>query len=189
MGQHALHGGGDQEGFHPHIEKPGDCPGGVVGMETGHDQVPGEAGLNRNLGGFKIAGLSHQDFVRILPKKGPEGPGEGQPDPLIGRNLDDPLQLVFHRILHGKNFGVDGVDPTQTGVKSGRFAGTGRAGDDEDSVGFFQGLANVIKDVFGNAQLFQVQIDNGTIQHPQHDAFAVLGRQGGDPEVDLAPRQ
>lgn len=91
-------------------------------MQTGHDQVPRQARLDGDLGGFQVTRLSHQDFVRILTEKRPEGAGKGQTDAFIGRDLDDSLQLVLHRILHRQDFGVDRVDPSEAGIEGRGFS-------------------------------------------------------------------
>ena len=120
-------------------------------MQTGHDQVTRQAGLNGDLGGFQVAGFSDKNLIRILPQEGTQGAGKGQTDGFVGGNLDDAFQFVFDWILNRENFGVDGIDPSEAGVEGGGFARTGGTRDDKNAVGFFHGLADVIENVFWNA--------------------------------------
>ena len=64
------------------------------------------------------------------------------------------------------------IDPAQAGIKRGGFAGTGRAGDDEDAVGPLDDFGHVIMDVFGKTERLDFQVHRRAVQHAQHDRFA-----------------
>jgi hypothetical protein len=53
----------------------------------------------------------------------------------------------------------DRIDLAQAGIKSRRFAGTGRAGNDEDSVRPIDHLEEVLQDVIGHPEAFEIEVD------------------------------
>ena len=59
-------------------------------------------------------------------------------------------------------------------------------GDDENAVRPIDDLEDVIVDVIGHAERFEVEIHGRAIEHAQHDAFAKLRRQRRDAQVDRA---
>src|SRR6185436_18732731 len=82
-------------------------------------------------------------------------------------------------------FDIDRVHAAQTAIKSRGFTRSSRAGYDEDAVGLIDRLCRVIKNVFGKAEGFEVEIYRRTIEHAQHDRLSELRRKRRDTEVDL----
>ena len=83
-----------------------------------------------------------------------------------------------------EQFRVDGIDLSQAGIQRGRFSGASRAGDDENAVWFLDYLENVVVDIIGHAEIFEIEIGARSIQHPQHHAFAEGCRECGHAKVD-----
>jgi hypothetical protein len=62
------------------IRRGGD---GVIRVDSCQHQVPGQRRLHRQPSRFGVADFANQDDVRIMPKEGPQGVGEGEPRRLI----------------------------------------------------------------------------------------------------------
>ena len=139
--------------------------------------MPGERRLNGDLRRLEIARFTHHDAVRILPQKCAEHSRKSQADRFVHRHLHDAFEIVFDRLFCGEQFRIDRVDLAQTGIKRRRFSGAGRPGHDENAVRTIDHFEQVIVDVIGHAERFEVEIDDAAIQHAQHDAFAKLRRQ------------
>ena len=93
-------------------------------------------------------------------------------------------QLIFHRIFHRNDFTVRLVDHIKAGVKRGALAGTGRARDQEDTVGktqypFHGGL------IIGKKSEFRQSEDKtGLVENTHTNRLTVIGRNGGDAQID-----
>ena len=98
--------GTDQEGLHPHVDQSRDGARRVVGVERREDQVAGERGLDRDLGGLQVADLAHQDHVGVLPQHRAQGVGEAETDLGVHLDLADAGQLDLHRIVDGDDVPV-----------------------------------------------------------------------------------
>jgi len=62
----AAQSGRDLVRLHPHVEKAGDRVGGIIGVQRGENQVPGERRLNRYLRRLLIADFADEDDVGVL---------------------------------------------------------------------------------------------------------------------------
>ena len=111
------------------------APGASLVCSVLKHQVTGERRLNGNLRGFQVAHFTDHDDVRVLAQEGAQRFAEGHADRFIDGHLHDAFDVIFDRVFGGEQFGIDGVDPAQAGIKRGRFAAAGRAGDDENAVG------------------------------------------------------
>ena len=168
LGQHRHQRRGNQERFNPHVNQTGDRAGRVIGVEGAQDEMPGERGLNGDLRCFQVAHFPQHDDIGVLAEKGAEGLAEGHADGVIDRDLHDALDVVFDGVFNSEQFGVDAVDAGEAGIKRGRFAGAGGAGDDENSVGLLNGLDHVVINHFWETNGLDVQLDRRAIQHAQH---------------------
>ncbi len=180
-----FEGGGEQEGLDAHVNKAGYGARCVVGVEGGEYKVAGEGCLDGDLRCLDVARFADHDAVWVLAEEGAEDAGEIEADTLLDGHLDDALDVVFHGVFAGQNLGVDGVDLVEAGVKRGCFPGACRAGDDEDAVGLLDGVEEVVVDVIGHPECLQLQLNSGTIQYAKHHAFAKLGGQCADAQIDL----
>ena len=73
--------------------------GGVVGVQGGQDEVPGQRGLDRDLRGFAIANLADEKDIRILTHDRPQRRREREAGLFVHLHLYDSGQPVFDRIL------------------------------------------------------------------------------------------
>ena len=64
---------------HPHMEKPGDGPGGVGRMNRGEHEVACNRRTHGDFRGFSIPDFTDHYDIGILPEDGAEGHGKGQP--------------------------------------------------------------------------------------------------------------
>ena len=96
--------------------------------------MPGQRGLNGDLGGFAIADFAHQHYVRILAQDGAQAAGEGHLDFGVDLGLAYALQLILHRIFNGHDVALPGVEAAEGGVERRAFPGAGRTGDQDDAV-------------------------------------------------------
>ncbi len=185
LSENGLEGSGDEEWFAAHVDETGDCAWGVVGVEGGEDEVTSEGGLDGDGGGFLVAHFADHDAVRVLPEEGAEDLGEGDADGFVDGDLDDAFDVVFDWVFAGEEFAVDGIDLAEGGVERGGFACAGGACDDEDAVGFLDGIEDVVVEGWREGEVFEVQIDAGAVEDPEHDGFPVDGGERADAHVDL----
>ena len=64
--QHGDQRRSEQVILHAHVDQARDGARGVVGVQGGEDQVAGQGGLDRDIGGFAVADFADHDHVRIL---------------------------------------------------------------------------------------------------------------------------
>ena len=98
---------------------------------------------------------------------------------MINRHLHDTFDFVLNGVFGGEDFDVLGVHLAQGGVQGGRLTGTGRTGNDEDTVRTAYHRTNPFLDVFLHRQGVEAQVDDGLVQDTQHDGLTELGREGG----------
>lgn len=55
-----------QKWFHTHIQQPGYRANGVIGVQCTKDQMPGQSGVDGNIGRLPVSNFPHQNNVRIL---------------------------------------------------------------------------------------------------------------------------
>ena len=103
-------------------------------------EVTGERCLDRHLRGFKIADLTHQDGVGILPQEGAQSRGEVEPDRLFHLYLIDARQVELHRIFRRHDVGFRRVDGGKRRVEGVGLTRTGGPGDQHHAVGLADGV-------------------------------------------------
>ena len=121
--------------------------------------MAGQCGLDGDGGRFLVAHFPDHDPVGVLAQEGTQDAREIQADAFVDGNLDDAVNVVLDGVLGGEELGVDRVDAAQGGVERGGLAGTGRAGDDEDAIGFLDRLGDVGVDGIGQAEVFEGEVD------------------------------
>ena len=132
--EHGFERRGDEIRLDAHVHEPGERAGRVVGVQRGENQVAGERRLHRDLRGFGVANFADENHVRVVAQNRAQPARERQAGFFVDLNLIDALELIFHRIFHRDDFADGVVDFVQRGVKRRGFAGTGRAGDQNNSV-------------------------------------------------------
>src|SRR5690606_28592021 len=66
----------------------------------------------------------------------------------------------------------------------GGFTGTGRAGNQNNAVGFQQSFRQTLMNVSGHGQLFKLQLPCSLIQQPQYDALTESRRNSRHPDIN-----
>jgi hypothetical protein len=114
--------------------------------------------------------------------------GESQTHRFAHLHLIDARQHVFHRVFHRDDLAVGTVDEMQAGIKRGGFAGTGWAGDEEQTVRQTDQLLDRLLVVRQETQFRQTDAQTFLVQNTHHDGFPVIRRQTRDAQVNqLAP--
>ena len=75
-----MDGAGNQERFDAHVQQTRQDAGGAVGVQRTEDQVAGQGGLDRQLGGFFVADLADHHDIGVLAQDTAQAGGKGQPD-------------------------------------------------------------------------------------------------------------
>ena len=115
--------------------------------------------------------------------------GKGHADVRIHLHLVDAVHLILDRLLDGDDLAVGLVDVIEAGVERARFARTGRAGDEQDAVGQTEQPLEDFLVVAQKSELGQTEHQARFVEHTHDDAFAVIGRDGRDAQIDrLAAR-
>ena len=122
--------------------------------------------------------------VRVLTQHGSQDSAEGQFDVRLDLALNDAVDVVFDRVFGGDQLAAGIVQFAQRGIERGGFSRAGGAGDDDDAVGLVDQLADGAQVVVAHADLVQIELHVGSIEHAHDDAFAEHGRQHGDAQVD-----
>ena len=103
-------------------------------MQRAKHQVTGERRLNGNVCNFAISNFTDQDDVRRLTQHALEHDAEGKADLFADLHLIDAVEVVLNGIFSGDDLAVRRVENGQRRIQRGGLAGTGRSGDQEDSV-------------------------------------------------------
>ena len=122
LGEHPLHGRGQQVRFNPHVHEARDGARGIVGVQGAQHQMAGERSLDGDLGRLEIADFTDHHDIRILSEKSAQGPGERQARRQVDRYLHDAIKFVFDRVLDRDEFCVDGIQDLQAAIEGGGFA-------------------------------------------------------------------
>ena len=184
LAQHTLEGGRQQVGRDVHVDEAGNGAGGVVRMEGREDEVACKGGLDGDLGRLEVTDLADHHHVGVLTQEGAQHLGERIAGLRVDRHLDDSVHIVFDRFLGGEEFGVDLVDAPQDRVEGGCLAGAGRTGNDEDSVRLLDIHRDLLIDVFGQADVLEVERGRRLVENTHDDGLAVGGREAADTKVD-----
>src|SRR5439155_26369757 len=112
-----------------------------------------------------------------------QNPTGRQLDGRLDLSLDDPVDVVFYRVLRRDQLGADVVQLAQRGIERGRLTAGGRAGPDHRSVGLLDELTDDHKVVLAQADLVQVQGHVAAVHHAHHDALADHRRQNAHVQV------
>jgi hypothetical protein len=134
---------------------------------------------------LRIAHFSHHHDVRVLAEEGAHDAREAH---LIGDlDLRDVvLKLVFDRVLDRHDVALRAVQLVDGCVERGRFAGAGRARDDDHAVRRLNRLQPVLHDIRGHSELGDVDADAGRVEKPHNDLLTVKGGKNGDAGAEFA---
>jgi hypothetical protein len=99
--------------------------------------------------------------------------------------LRDSLQLVFDGVFDRHDVEARAIQASQRRVKRRGFSGSGRTGDEHDTVGLVDQAVDAGQRRRIHAEAFQIQPAALLVEEPQYRALSEAGRQGGDAHVDL----
>ena len=182
LGLEGAHRGGDHEGLDAHVEQTRDAADGVIGVQGGEDQVTRECATDGDFNRLLIAHFTDHDDVGVTAQDAAQTGGEGEVDLRLHRDLNDAVQLVFHRVFDGDDAAVLGVQLLEQGVKRGALAGTGRTGDQDDSVRRGEQFAELCFGV--GIQAEGAHVEPFPRQQTQCHGLAIDAGDGGDADVD-----
>ena len=184
LGDREDQGAGDQERVRAHVDETRQRRGGRVGVQGGEDEVAGEGGLERQLGGLRVADLAHQHDVRVLPQHRAEPGLEGHAGLDVDLHLRDPGQLDLDRVLQGDDVLLGVEDLRDAGVEGVRLARPGRTGDQNEALRGVQGAAERLQLVRLEAEHVQARHVVALGEDPDDGLLAVQAGQGGHAGVD-----
>ena len=78
------------------VKAPAETPA----VDGADDQVPRQAGLHGDGGGFRVANLAHHDHLRVLPHDAPQRDGISEVLGRVDLRLADHRQVELHRVFH-----------------------------------------------------------------------------------------
>ena len=160
--------------------------GRIVRVQRAENQVTRQRGANGDFGRFQVANFADHDHVRVLAQNMAQAHREGQPDFRTHRDLVDAFQFVFDRFLNRDDAFVNRVDRAEKRVERGRFAGTGRAGDQQNAVRLDDDFANARSSSGGeNPSLSRLKKDFAARQQTQRNAFAINRRHRRNADIDF----
>src|SRR5690349_21137726 len=96
--------------------------------------MAGKRSFDRDFCGLRVANFADHDDVRVLTQDGAQGVSESKPNFLFDGNLIDAWDLELNRIFNGNDVENWVVQFIESGIKRGGLAGTGRSGDEDQTV-------------------------------------------------------
>ena len=119
---------------HPHMEKPGDGPGGVGRMNRGQHEVACNRCTHGDFRGFSIPDFTDHYDIGILPEDGAEGHGKGQPRERAHLDLIDAGNPVFHGVFDGDHVEPLLVQLGQSRKQAATLAASGGPGSEDHTL-------------------------------------------------------
>src|SRR6516164_2962224 len=87
--------------------------------------------------------------------------------------LGDARELIFDRVFDRDDVPFDGIEVEEPGIERRRLSASGRARHKNDAVGQRQESAEARAQILAHAQPGEIEIDCGTVQNSQYNAFAM----------------
>ena len=147
--------------------------------------MAGHRGAEGHRGGVRVADLTDQDDVRVLPHEAPHAVREVELDRFVHRGLADPGHRILDRVLEGHDVDSLVVEVSEDRVEGGGLSAARRPGHQDHALGAFHHPAERSERVGGHAELAEGHDPSAAVEHPQDDVLAVRGREGGHPVVDV----
>lgn len=185
LGEDAVDGRGNQVAFDTHVQQARDTRRRAVGVQGREHQVAGEGRLDGDAAGFQVADFTDHDHVRVLAHDGAQRAGEVEADGRFHLDLVDALKLVFHRVFHGDDLALGGIEPRQRGVQGGGLARAGGPGDEQDTVGPFEHFEEGFQALAIEAQALEIELHGLAVEQTHDHRFAKTGGHRGHPQVQL----
>src|SRR5262249_32174349 len=142
-----------------------------------------ERRLNRAFSGFVVADFADEDHVGVVTQNAAQAGGEGQTDLRVHLDLADAFVVIFDGIFDGDDLDRLALDLVEAAVERGRFAGAGRASDQDDAVRQIDELPEHVVGVGQHADVGEVEDHAALVEQTHDDAFAVDHRDDRDANV------
>jgi hypothetical protein len=156
---------------------------GAVGVKGAEDQVAGFGGADCGLDGFEVAHFTDENDVGVLTQGAPDGLGKiGDVDADLALGDDAALMVVvvFDRVLDGDDVPVAVlVDVIDHRGERGRFARTGRAGDEDEAARTVEEFLDLV----GEADVAEREHAVGDLA--EHEAVVALALEDAHAEAGL----
>ena len=158
LSQYTGKRGGYKEWFNSHIHQTGNGTRRIVGVKCAEYKVSGKRCFDSDLGSLKVTDLSHQNTVRVLTEKCPECFLESHADCIIDRTLHQAFNIILYRVFGGEDFIFNLIDFTESRVERGGFTGTGRSGNQQDTVGQMDDFPEFRQNIFTDTEGIQLKV-------------------------------
>jgi hypothetical protein len=99
----SRNGGVDEVSFYPSPQAE-EAAGGIVGMKSGKNKMPGQRGLDGYLRCFLVPDFSNHDNIGVVAQNRTQSSRKCQADFALNLNLIDALKLILHGVLRGDDF-------------------------------------------------------------------------------------
>src|SRR6266511_74329 len=107
-------------------------------MQGREDKVTGHRSADGDFGGLKVTNFTDHHDVRVLAENRAEAIREREADFRLNVDLAHPGKAILDRLFDRDDAARRLVDRRQKAVERRALAGTGRAGDEDDSVRLLQ---------------------------------------------------
>ncbi len=141
--------------------------------------MAGHSGVHGNACSLLVADFTHENDVRVLTENGTEPFREREVRLRIHLDLIDAFDVVFHRILDGRDIDFRIVQNLQNGVHARRLAGTGRPGREHHAPRLAESFPHLFQILRGKAELFESELARFRRQQTEHDFLALDNRHNG----------
>src|SRR3546814_2632500 len=115
---------------------------GISGVDGREVEVAGERGLHGDVGGLAVADFADHHDVGSLAQNRAQPRREVEPDLGMHLRLPHTIDGIFDLILDGQDVALAVVELLERRVERRRLARSGRAGDEDDAIGFGERLAH-----------------------------------------------
>ncbi len=180
--QEGADGGGNEKRLDAHVDQPRDAADGIIGVEGAEDQVTCQRRADGDFGRLEIAHFPDHDHIGIAAQNAAQGGGEVEIDFRLDRDLHDAGELVLDRILDRDDAPFHGVEHGEKGVERGALAATGGPGEQDDSIGQREQVADFLLRFRHQAEVRKTEIAAG--EETQANALAGNGRDRRHADVD-----
>ena len=163
----------------------GDAADGVVGVQGAEDEMAGHGRADGDIGRLDVANFSDHDDVWVLTQNVTQAFGKGEVDLRFHIDLRDARKTVLDRFLDRDDAALDGVDAAEKTIERSRFAGAGRAGNEDDSVRLGEERLHDPRVLPAEVETLETEcMLLIATEQTQADRLAVHGRDGGNADVD-----
>jgi hypothetical protein len=157
---------------------------GASRVQGGQHHVPGEGGLDGDVGGLAVADLADRDHVRVGAQHRAQPGVEGHPGLRGDLHLLDARDPRLDRVLDREDRAGSVVEHVQGGVQGGRLARPGVPGHEHGPMRAVDRVVEAVLLVAVHPERLEVLDDDALVEDAQHRALAVDEREGDDADVD-----